>query len=179
MGLFSVGAENGLLFFLGLLHANYLLSLHRKPELRTGSLHKDFLLARAEQPLAVFQSCSVKRPFIGVVESPFLIKNVVESSLDGEILRVTEWGKKRVYERMLLLTIARSGSSVPFPARTHTILLCFHLADRLLVRGGPPGHPTQGVSLCQLFHDCHSCSGRRSVTSWDAHWGNLLMGMIG
>ena len=132
-----------------LLHAESLLSLHRKPEFRMGGLHKNFLLAGAEQPLAVFQSRSVKRPFIGVVESSFLIKNVVESSFDGEILRVTERGKKRVYEQMLLL-IARSGSSVPFPAHTRTILLCFHLADRLLIRGAP-GHPTQGVSLCQLF----------------------------
>lgn len=145
----SVGSRCRSSLFSWLLHANYLLSLHRKPEFRTGGLHKDFLLARAEQPLAVFQSRSVKRPFIGVVESPFLIKDVVESSFDGEILRVTERGKKRVYERMLLL-IARSGSSVPFPAHTHTILLCFHLADRLLVRGGPPGHPTHGVSLCQI-----------------------------
>ena len=120
----SVGSRCRSSLFSWLLHAESLLSLHRKPELRTGSLHKDFLLARAEQPLAVFQSRSVKRPFIGVVESPFLIKDVVESSLDGEILRITERGKKRVYERMLLL-IARSGSSVPFPAHTHTITPLF------------------------------------------------------
>ena len=96
--------------------------------------------------MAVFESQADNCPLIGIrfaSSGTFFIKKTEKRLLDLGVCRIPE------LIQIQPLFFSGSGSRADFPGPF--LLLCFGIADWLLVRGGPPGHPTQGVSLCQFF----------------------------